>query len=163
MRSLRARKVFDREDKTGVHARVQTRGGGPSGEQWPTANADRGGARDSTLHAALSRYRARAADGPRWCTALCTGCVRLLPVLSPSPPLGRPSGFAGDKTALGVEGVVGDRMGRQKSLGRSMRFEPVHLPFSTACWLVRVLGPVVPTLPLVVAGQKTELACGGAI
>jgi len=51
IRSMRARKVFDDEDETGVHAGVQARGGGPAGEQWPTADADRGRTRDSTVHA----------------------------------------------------------------------------------------------------------------
>ena len=37
--------MFNAEDETGVFSRVQTRGGGAAGKQWPTADAggDRGG------------------------------------------------------------------------------------------------------------------------
>ena len=65
--------------------------------------------------------------------------------------------------ALGIEGVLDGGMGRQETLGRSRRLEPLHLPLPTACGLVRVLGPVVSTLPLVVASRETELAYGRAI
>ena len=51
IRSLRAGKVFDGQDATRVHPRVQTRGGGPPGKQRSAADADRSRARDPTLDA----------------------------------------------------------------------------------------------------------------
>ncbi len=50
IRSERARMVFDGEDETRVHARVQARGGRAFGGERPAADADRGRTRDPALH-----------------------------------------------------------------------------------------------------------------
>ena len=51
IRSAERERCLDGEDETGVHARVQTGGGCPAGERWPTADADCGRTGDSTVHA----------------------------------------------------------------------------------------------------------------
>ena len=59
--------------------------------------------------------------------------------------------------ALDVEGVVGGGMHRDEALGGSRRFEPLHLTFSSAEWLVGDLGPVVLVNPLFVVGAQANL------
>ena len=44
---------------------------------------------------------------------------------------------------LKVEGVVNGGMHAEETLGRSSRFEPLHLALSSPYRLVRVLGPIV--------------------
>ena len=59
--------------------------------------------------------------------------------------------------AFDVEGVVDRSMGGKKSLGRSGRLEPLHLALTPPRRLMGVLGPIVPTLPLIVPNPQSKL------
>jgi len=52
--------------------------------------------------------------------------------------------------ALKVEGVVNGGMHAEEALGRSSRFEPLHLALSSPYRLMRVLRPIVHPKPLFV-------------
>jgi hypothetical protein len=52
--------------------------------------------------------------------------------------------------ALKVEGVVDRGMHAEEALGRSSRFEPLHLALSSPYRLMRVLRPIVAPKPLLV-------------
>ena len=56
--------MFDGEDETGVHARVQTRSGRPAGEQRPAADAGRGRAWDPALDVAAVACHAERSFTP---------------------------------------------------------------------------------------------------
>jgi hypothetical protein len=72
-------------------------------------------------------------------------------------------GAAGNQMALEVEGVVGGGMHRDEALGGSRRFEPLHLTFSSAEWLVGNLGPVVLVNPLFVVGAQADFREGSPV
>jgi hypothetical protein len=56
--------------------------------------------------------------------------------------------------AFKVEGVVDRGMHAEEALGRSSRFEPLHLALSSPYRLMRILGAIVFPEPLLVrAGQ----------
>jgi len=56
--------------------------------------------------------------------------------------------------ALKIEGVVDRGMHAEEALGRSSRFEPLHLALSSPHGLMRILGPIVLPEPLLMgAGQ----------
>ena len=56
--------------------------------------------------------------------------------------------------ALKIEGVVDRGMHAEETLGRSSRFEPLHLAFSSPYRLMRILGAIVLAEPLLMrAGQ----------
>jgi hypothetical protein len=61
-----------------------------------------------------------------------------------------------------VEEIVDPIMGREETLSLPGRLEPLHLPFASARWLVRVLRPVVQpfVLPVLNAGQDLSLGSG---
>jgi hypothetical protein len=52
--------------------------------------------------------------------------------------------------ALKVEGVVDRGMHAEEALGRSSRFEPLHLALSSPYRLMRILCPIVTPKPLFV-------------
>jgi hypothetical protein len=52
--------------------------------------------------------------------------------------------------ALKVEGVVDRGMHAEEALGRSSRFEPLHLALSSPYRLMRILRPIVTPKPLFV-------------
>jgi hypothetical protein len=59
-----------------------------------------------------------------------------------------------DEMALKVEGVVDRGMHAEEALGRSNRFEPLHLVLSSPYRLMRILGAIVLPEPLLMsAGQ----------
>ena len=58
--------------------------------------------------------------------------------------------------ALEIEGVVGGGMHRDEALGGARPLEPLHLPFSSAEWLVGDFGPVVLVAPLFMLGAYTK-------
>jgi hypothetical protein len=70
IRSSVGGKVFDGEDATGVHGRVQAGGGSAAGEQRPAADADRGRTRDPAVNA-----EAVARDLERDCAAAATRSI----------------------------------------------------------------------------------------
>src|SRR5215213_10092225 len=111
---------------------------------------------------ALPRYRRRSAwMAPSTCwPKMAKGGV--LPALRGSrdpgdlgPELERPGPHGsvlggGDVIAAEREEVVDLVVGREEPLRLAGGFEPLHLPFSSPCRLVRVLGPVVkPLVPAV--------------
>ena len=56
--------------------------------------------------------------------------------------------------ALKIEGVVDRSMHAEEALGGSSRFEPLHLALSSPYRLVRILGAIVFSKPLLMrAGQ----------
>ena len=56
--------------------------------------------------------------------------------------------------ALEIEGIVDDGMHAEEALGRSSRFEPLHLAFSSPYRLMRIFGAIVLAEPLLMrAGQ----------
>jgi len=56
--------------------------------------------------------------------------------------------------ALKVKGVVDRGMHAEEALGRSSRFEPLHLALSSPYRLMRILGAIVFSEPLLMrAGQ----------
>ena len=56
--------------------------------------------------------------------------------------------------ALKIEGVVNGGMHAEEALGRSSRFEPLHLALSSPYRLMRILGAIVLPEPLLMkAGQ----------
>jgi hypothetical protein len=59
---------------------------------------------------------------------------------------------------LKVEGVVNGGMHAEETLGRSSRFEPLHLALSSPYRLVRVLGPIVAPKPLFVWTGQSQTA-----
>src|SRR4051812_3362844 len=65
----------------------------------------------------------------------------------------------GKVIAAEVEEVVDPVVGREKTLCLPGRLEPLHLPFSSACRLVRILGPVVQSfmLPVLDTGHDLPL------
>ena len=75
--------MFDDEDETRIHTRVQAGGGGAAGEQWSAADADRGRTRDPAVDAA------ELACCPEWrrtaiLDAIASGNVLGTPVASPA-------------------------------------------------------------------------------
>ena len=68
-----------------------------------------------------------------------------------------------DEMTLKVEVVEHGGMHAEKTLGRSSRFEALHLALSSSYHLVRVLGPIVlAKLPFMVARQP-DVVEGGAV
>ncbi len=63
----------------------------------------------------------------------------------------------------GAEQIVDRAMSREKALGMARGFEPTHLPFPLASWLVGQLGAVVQTLVLAVFDAGDEFLAGGFI
>jgi len=61
---------------------------------------------------------------------------------------------AGDEMALDVEGIVNGGVNGQESLGRSRRFESLHLAFASSRRLMRILSPIVPPKALLVASRQ---------
>ena len=56
--------------------------------------------------------------------------------------------------ALKIEGVVDRGMHAEEALGRSSRFEPLHLALSSPYRLMRILGAIIFAKPLFMrAGQ----------
>jgi hypothetical protein len=51
----------------------------------------------------------------------------------------------------------------QESLGRSRRFESLHLAFASPRRLMRILSPIVPAQALLVASRQPHLPHGGAV
>jgi hypothetical protein len=68
-----------------------------------------------------------------------------------------PERAAGDEVALEGEGVVNGGMSSEEALSGSRRLEALHLPFSSSHCLMRVLGAVVLTQALLMAGSHPEL------
>jgi hypothetical protein len=76
------------------------------------------------------------------------------------PPFARrfgskdPQRWSRDEMALKIEGVVDRGMHAEEALGRSSRFEPLHLALSSPYRLMRILGAIVLPEPLLMgAGQ----------
>ena len=59
--------------------------------------------------------------------------------------------------ALDVECVVDGGVNGQEALGRSGRFETLHLAFASSCWLVRILSPIVLAQALFVVSRQSHL------
>jgi hypothetical protein len=72
-------------------------------------------------------------------------------------------GAAGDQVALEVEDVAGDRMHGQETLSGPGRFEALHLALSATNRLVRNLGSVVLSLPLLMKRQQLQFGEGSAV
>ncbi len=63
--------------------------------------------------------------------------------------------------ALVVESVVGCCMYGKKSLRGSNVLEPLHLAFSSSCWLVRILGSIVaPSTAFMTTCNSKITGCG---
>jgi len=58
---------------------------------------------------------------------------------------------------LKVEVVEHGGMHAEKTLGRSSRFEALHLALSSSYHLVRVLGPIVPPQSLLMRAGQSEV------
>jgi hypothetical protein len=58
-----------------------------------------------------------------------------------------------DEMALKVEGIVDRGMHVEEALGRSSRFEPLHLALSSSYRLMRILGAIILPEPLLMASQ----------
>ena len=139
--SCEGMEVSDAEDETEVFARVQARGGGPAGEQWPTADAggDRGGhlAIDAAELASDGSRRAPAARGPR---------------RRPASPLPSPAEQAAEITRLKRE-LDRTRHGARRAKksdrhlrgGAEMSFNFIQRPCRTA-WPVRLMCRVLERL-----------------
>jgi hypothetical protein len=56
--------------------------------------------------------------------------------------------------ALKVEGVVDRSMHVEEALGRSSRFEPLHLALSSPYRLMRILGAIVFAEPLLMRASQ---------
>ena len=60
--------------------------------------------------------------------------------------------------ALKIEGVVDRGMHAEEALGRSSRFEPLHLALSSPYRLMRILGAIVFAEPLFMRGRSAVTA-----
>src|SRR5689334_21449523 len=72
-------------------------------------------------------------------------------------------GAAGNQMTLEVEGVVTGGMHRDKELGRSRRFEPLHFALASAKRLVGDLGSVVLESPLFMVGAQADFLERGSV
>jgi len=52
-----------------------------------------------------------------------------------------------DEVTVDVEQIVDMAVNGEKSLGRTLRFESLHLSFSSSSWYVRTLSPIVASRP----------------
>jgi hypothetical protein len=64
---------------------------------------------------------------------------------------------------LKVEVVEHGGMHAEKTLGKSSRFEALHLALSSSYHLVRVLGPIVLAKLLFMAARQPDVVEGGAV
>src|SRR5207244_12818548 len=64
---------------------------------------------------------------------------------------------------LKVECVVDSGMHAEQALGGARRFEPLQLALSSSHHLVRVLGPIVLSQPLLMVTGKPEVLEGSAV
>ena len=69
----------------------------------------------------------------------------------------------GQEVATELEEVVDLAVAGEEPLGVARRLEPLHLPFSSSCRLVRDLGPVVEIAALAVLNPRQDLPLGRAI
>ena len=94
--------------------------------------------------------------GAQGCCRLC-GCLDatdIVPRLEGTGPFG-----AGCRHLVAgqEEEVVDLVVGGQEALNVAGRLEPLHLPFSSPCWLVGVFRPVVQPLVLPVLNSRHDL------
>ena len=64
---------------------------------------------------------------------------------------------------LDVERVVNGGVNGQEALGRSGRFEPLHLTLAPSCRLMRILGPIVLAQAPLVASRQADFGLCGAV
>jgi hypothetical protein len=65
--------------------------------------------------------------------------------------------------ALDVERVLDGGVNRQEPLGRSGRFETLHLPLASSSRLMRILGPIVLAQALLVASRQSDFGLCRAV
>ncbi len=70
---------------------------------------------------------------------------------------------SGQAMAAELEVVVDPAVNGQEAPGMARRLEPLHLPFSSSCRLVRHLGPVVEVTALAVLHAWQDLALRGGV
>src|SRR5580704_6029431 len=70
---------------------------------------------------------------------------------------------AGCEMALDVERVLDGGVNRQEPLGRSGRFETLHLPLASSSRLMRILGPIVRAQALLVASRQCNFGLCRAV
>ena len=100
-------------------------------------------------------------DGKQGCCGLCglRDAADVVPRLEGAGPLGAIIGCRHE--VAGQEEEVVDLVGGgQEALGVSGRLEPLHLPFSSPCWLVRIFRPVVEPFMLAVLDAGHDLLPG---
>ena len=98
------------------------------------------------------------------CCGLCglLDAADVVPRLEGACPLGAVVGCRHQMVGREEE-VVDLIMGGQEALSLSGRLEPLHLAFSSPCWLVRVFRPIVEALVLAVLDARHDLLFGRAV
>src|SRR4029077_7827267 len=72
-------------------------------------------------------------------------------------------GRSGDEMALKVEGIVDGGVDTEKSLCGASGFEPLHLAFASSHDLMRVLGAIVHSQPLLMPAGPAKSLKRGAV
>jgi hypothetical protein len=94
-----------------------------------------------------------------WRSSCTFGARFLVPDLESVRP-DRAIGMGGKLVTAGAEVTIDERVGGEEVLGLFGRFEPLHLPFPSSRWPVRVLGPImqISALPMLDGGKQLTLS-----
>jgi len=93
-----------------------------------------------------------------WRSSCALGARFLVPSLESVRP-DRAIGMSCKLVTAGMEMTIDKRVSGEEVLGLFGRFEPLHLPFPSSRWPVRVLGPIIQisAFPMLDAGKQLTL------